>query len=93
MESLTVSFGQCNADARIPSGGTDRAAAVPFKRKAVAFVVCQAIGLETGSAASDYIQLYDGKTETLAQSLDRIQHVAAEIIAALKCPNEQAIAA
>jgi antirestriction protein ArdC len=61
--------------------------------EAVAFVVCQAIGLENGSAASDYIQLYDGKTETLAASLDRIQHVAADIIAAIQCPNEQAIAA
>lgn len=61
--------------------------------EAVAFVVSQSIGLETGSAASDYIQLYDGKTETLAQSLDRIQHVAAEIIAALHAPNEQAHAA
>ena len=61
--------------------------------EAVAFVVCQEIGLATGSAASDYIQLYDGKTETLAASLDRIQHVAADIIAAIQCPNEQAIAA
>ena len=61
--------------------------------EAVAFVVCQSIGLATGSAASDYIQLYDGKTETLAASLDRIQHAAAEIIAALKSPNEQAVAA
>ena len=61
--------------------------------EAVAFVVCQAIGLQTGTAASDYIQLYDGKTETLAASLDRIQHTAAEIIAALQCPNEQAVAA
>ena len=51
--------------------------------EAVAFVVCQAIGLETGSAASDYIQLYDGKSETLAASLDRIQHIAADIIAVL----------
>lgn len=51
--------------------------------EAVAFVVCQAIGLETGSAASDYIQLYDGKAETLAESLDRLQHVAADIIKAL----------
>jgi len=51
--------------------------------EAVAFVVCQAIGLETGTAASDYIQLYDGKTETLAASLDRIQKVSAEIIAGL----------
>jgi hypothetical protein len=61
--------------------------------EAVAFVVSQAIGLHTGTAASDYIQLYDGKTETLAASLDRIQHVAADIIAALQCPNEQAVAA
>jgi len=28
--------------------------------EAVAFVVCQAIGLETGSSASDYIQIWDG---------------------------------
>lgn len=52
--------------------------------EAVAFVICQAIGLETGSAASDYIQLYDGKAETLAASLDRIQHIAADIIKALQ---------
>lgn len=51
--------------------------------EAVAFVVTQAIGLETGTAASDYIQLYDGDTKTLAASLDRIQHAAADIIAAI----------
>ena len=37
--------------------------------EAVAFVVCQSIGLETGTAASDYIQLYSGDRETLAASL------------------------
>lgn len=51
--------------------------------EAVAFVVSQAIGLETGTAASDYIQLYDGASETLAASLDRIQKVSAEIISGL----------
>lgn len=56
--------------------------------EAVAFVVCQTIGLDASTAASDYIQLYDGKTETLAASLDRIQKTAAEIIAALHAPNE-----
>jgi hypothetical protein len=61
--------------------------------EAVAFVVCHAIGLDTGTAASDYIQLYDGKAETLAASLDCIQHVAADIIAAIQDANEQAIAA
>jgi antirestriction protein ArdC len=77
--------------------GEDRPASKTVREteaEAVAFVVCRAIGLETGTAASDYIQLFDGKTETLAQSLDRIQHVAAEIIAALhEAPDEQAQAA
>lgn len=74
--------------------GEDRPASKTVREteaEAVAFVVCQAIGLQIGTAASDYIQLFDGKTETLAQSLDRIQHVAAEIIAALLgTPDEQA---
>lgn len=74
--------------------GDDRPASKTVREteaEAVAFVVCRAIGLETGTAASDYIQLYDGKAETLAASLDRIQHVAAEIIAAFHdAPDEQA---
>lgn len=57
--------------------------------EAVAFVVSQAIGLRTGTAASDYIQLYDGTTETLAASLDRIQRTAAEIIAALHAAHDE----
>lgn len=61
--------------------------------EAVAFVVCQAAGLETGTAASDYIQLYQGNTDTLAASLERIQHTAAGIIAALHTTGEQAQAA
>ncbi|MBX3359829.1 MAG: hypothetical protein KF705_00080 [Phycisphaeraceae bacterium] len=62
--------------------------------EAVAFVVCQAIGLENGTAASDYIQLYDGETKTLAESLDRIQKTATDIITALHdAPDEQAQAA
>ena len=52
--------------------------------EAVAFVVSQSVGLQTGSAASDYIQLYDGDQNTLTQSLDRIQKTAADIIAALE---------
>lgn len=51
--------------------------------EAVAFVVCQAVGLDTSTAASDYIQLYAGNKETLAASLDRIQQAASAILAAL----------
>ncbi|MBN1489920.1 MAG: DUF1738 domain-containing protein [Phycisphaerae bacterium] len=48
--------------------------------EAVAFVVCEAFGLDVNTAASDYIGLYDGKRETLVQSLERIQRTASRII-------------
>ena len=51
--------------------------------EAVAFVVCQGIGLDTNSASSDYIQLYNGDKETLMKSLERIQRAAADILAAV----------
>ncbi len=51
--------------------------------EAVAFVVCQAIGLKTGTAAADYIRLYNGDADTLGESLDFIQKPAPEIIAAI----------
>jgi hypothetical protein len=61
--------------------------------EAVAFVVTSAIGLDTGTAASDYIHLYDGSsnkaTETLAASLDRIQRTAAGIIVAITISSEK----
>ncbi len=44
--------------------------------EAVAFVVCYGIGLDTNSASSDYIQLYNGDKETLMESLGRIQKTA-----------------
>ncbi|KAB2958572.1 MAG: DUF1738 domain-containing protein [Candidatus Methylomirabilis oxygeniifera] len=51
--------------------------------EAVAFVVCKAIGLDTGTHAADYIHLYDGDKATLAESLDHVQKTAAAIIAAV----------
>jgi len=48
--------------------------------EAVAYVVCEVIGLDTNTASSDYVALYDGKTQTLVASLDRIQRTAARII-------------
>jgi antirestriction protein ArdC len=48
--------------------------------EAVAFVVCHAIGLETGSAAQDYIQLYDGDANLLSASLEYIQQTANQIL-------------
>jgi antirestriction protein ArdC len=54
--------------------------------EAVAFVVCHAIGLETGTASSDYIQLYRGNDKTLTESLQLIRSVSAELIAAIQQP-------
>ena len=51
--------------------------------EAVAFVVCHGIGLDTNSANSDYIQLYNGDKETLMESLGRIQKTASEILEAM----------
>lgn len=50
--------------------------------EAVAFVVCEAIGLKAQNSA-DYIQLYSGSKDTLAESLEHVQRVSAEILAAI----------
>ena len=52
--------------------------------EAVAFVVGKAIGLVTGSASADYINLYHGNASLLAESLEVVQQVANVILAALK---------
>jgi N-terminal domain of anti-restriction factor ArdC len=51
--------------------------------EAVAFVVCHAIGLETGSASQDYIQLYEGDAKLLTDSLAYIQNAANQILNAI----------
>jgi hypothetical protein len=50
--------------------------------EAVAFVVCEAIGLKAINSA-DYIQLYSGDKETLTESLEHVQRASAEILAAI----------
>jgi hypothetical protein len=51
--------------------------------EAVAFVICHAIGLETGSASQDYIQIYDGDAKLLTASLEHIQKVVNQIFNAI----------
>ena len=51
--------------------------------EAVAFVVCQSIGLETGSAFSDYIRLWNGDAKLLQESLEVIQRTASVILGAI----------
>jgi hypothetical protein len=50
----------------------------------VAFVVGEAVGLEVGQSTKDYIQLYRGDRDALAQSLDRIQRAASVVLGALE---------
>lgn len=48
--------------------------------EAVAFVVCRGVGLETNTAAADYIKLYNGDKRTLSESLSVIQETSARIL-------------
>ena len=48
--------------------------------EAVAYVVCEALGLDTNTASSDYIQTWQGTRETLAESLRQIHETAMRIM-------------
>ena len=54
--------------------------------EAIAFVVSQTIGLDTGNAAADYIHLYHGNAALLAESLEVIQRTSAVILSAIETP-------
>ena len=56
--------------------------------EAIAFVVGKAVGLQTGTASADYIQLYHGNASLLAESLEVIQKASAVILAALETKQE-----
>jgi len=51
--------------------------------EAVAFVVCQAVGLETGHACQNYIQLYQGDAALLMESLESIRAAASRMLDAI----------
>jgi hypothetical protein len=59
--------------------------------EAVAFVVCTAVGLDTNTSSSDYMQLHGGDKATLAESLAAIQQTASVILQAIE-PAEAAAA-
>jgi len=58
--------------------------------EAVAFVVCSAVGLETGSAAQDYIGLYGGDAKLLGESLEYVQRTATQILNAIGADDSSA---
>jgi hypothetical protein len=55
--------------------------------EAVAFVVCHALGLETGTGSSDYIRLYQGDANLLKESLEVVQRTSTVILGAIS-PKE-----
>jgi hypothetical protein len=57
--------------------------------EAVAFVVCHALELETGTSSADYIQLYHGDAKLLQESLEVVQRTASIILGAIS-PREEA---
>jgi len=54
-----------------------------MRAEAVAFVVCSAIGFDTGTAAQDYIGLYDGDAKLPAESLQYVQQASSQILNAI----------
>ncbi len=52
--------------------------------EAIAFVVSQTIGLDSGRASADYIHLYHGNAALLAESLEVIQKTSALILSAIE---------
>jgi hypothetical protein len=55
--------------------------------EAVAFVVCRAVGLETGSAAQDYIGVYGGDAKLHSEGLEYIQRTATQVLNAIVAPR------
>lgn len=71
------------ADRRAETTKTQR----ETEAEAVAFVVSRTIGLNCGTHASDYIQLYQGDIKTLSSSLSLIQGTASDILRQLVVPK------
>jgi hypothetical protein len=64
-----------------------------LEAEAVAYVVSEAIGLDTNTACADYIHLYQGDTDTLTESLYAIRQTASIILEALLPEARDALAA
>jgi antirestriction protein ArdC len=59
--------------------------------EAIAFVVGNTIGLDTGRASADYIHLYHGNAALLNESLELIQKTSAVILSALEIKADTAL--
>jgi antirestriction protein ArdC len=64
-----------------------------LEAEAVAYVVSEAVGLNTNTACVDYIHLYQGDTDTLTESLSTIRQSASIILETLLPEAPQVLAA
>lgn len=60
--------------------------------EAVAYIVCRAVGLPSNGSSADYIQLWSGDLPMLAQSLELIRDVSANIITELETTVSEEVA-
>ncbi|MBI5707592.1 MAG: DUF1738 domain-containing protein [Armatimonadetes bacterium] len=54
-----------------------------LEAEAVAYAICEGVGISSGTASADYIQLYRGDAALLMESLATIQRAAASILKAV----------
>lgn len=60
--------------------------------ESIAFIVGRAVGLNTGTASSDYVAMYGGNVELLTESLAVIQQASATILDALFAEEAEPLA-
>jgi hypothetical protein len=60
--------------------------------ESIAFIVSRAVGLNTGTASSDYVAMYGGNVELLTESLAVIQQASATILDALFAEEAEPLA-
>jgi hypothetical protein len=60
--------------------------------ESIAFIVSRAVGLNTGTASSDYVAMYGGNVELLTESLAVIQQASATILDALFAEESEPLA-
>jgi hypothetical protein len=93
-QSVELSFSERIAPAKgLSYGGKITTKQVrETEAEAVAFVVCQSVGLQNGTASQDYIQLWHGDASLLRESLEAVQQTAAVILGGI-APEPAALAA
>ena len=82
-ERLSVLAHELAHELRHHTGADTDAHIQETEAEAVAFVICQRVGVDARVAAADYVQTWGGDTDTLRRSLQRIHKTAGELLRAV----------